>query len=81
MAAAWTGPYSAFIRDQVWGLQPVANHRLAEIYSGLELLLKLEPFILKELILIIDPGLGSYIISGRFRDRALARGLGLLGLI
>ena len=59
----------------------MAGHGLAGIYSGLELLSESESFILEGLISVIDPGSGSYIISRRFGDRALARGLSLLDLI
>ena len=71
-----------FIRDRVWGLRPViepiANYRLAGVYFGSELLSESESSMLKGLISVIGPGLGSYAISGGFGDRVLARGLGLL---
>ena len=59
----------------------MASRRLAGIYSGSELLSESESSILEGLISAVDSGSGSHAISRRFGDRALAKGLGLLGLI
>ena len=83
MAAAWTGPCPMFIRDRVWGLQPVvepvAGRGLAGVYSGSESSLESESSVSEGLISAVGPGSDSYAISGGFEDRVLTKGLNLSG--